>query len=117
MSKRVFQFYLQPGVIETNTDSDYLKSRGLTDEQINERQQQMEAHYVSEIHLERQWRDRELSLTDRLMFEDSTYKGQVVKYSDYYQELLAYRQALRDYDLKYQPRPERPGWFNPSENH
>jgi len=116
MSKRVFQFYLQPGVIKTNTDSEYLKSFGLTDEQINERQEQMEAHYISEMHLERQWRDYELSLTDRLMFDDATYKGQLVRHSNYYQEILDYRQTLRKYDLKYQPRPKRPEWFSPPEN-
>lgn len=113
--KRLFQFYLSDTIIETNTDTSYLKDFGLTDEQIKKRQQQQKAHYVSEMHYERQWRDRELLLTDRLMFEDSTVRGGKIRTGNYYQQLLEYRSALRDYDLKYQPRPERPVWFTPTD--
>ena len=110
--KRIYRFYLADGTVAEAKNEDDLDRLDV----LAQRKDQLEAHYVSEMHYERQWRDRELLLTDKLMYPDSTYNGQLVMNSDYYTEILAYRQRLHDYDLKYQPRPKRPEWFNPSEH-
>ena len=109
--KRPFTFSLPDGNVETRTDTDYLKTLGMTDDFIQKRQQQEEAHLVSEMQHERQWRNQELALTDKLMLPDSTYNRVQVEGSAMKHEIMEYRQALRNYDLKYQPRPERPEWF------
>ncbi|MES9985651.1 MAG: hypothetical protein ABW115_19780, partial [Candidatus Thiodiazotropha sp. 6PLUC6] len=98
--------------VETDVSTGHLKKLGLDDEQIRQRQQQHEAHLCSEVWFERQWRDRELLMTDKLMPEDATYKGQKVRGSDRHRDILDYRQRLREYDLKYQERPQRPDWFD-----
>ncbi len=110
--KRVFKFYLPDGsCCEARTKQDLIDSNV-----YEERKNQLEAHYLSEMHYERKWRNNELLLTDALMFVDATYNGKLVKNSEYFQEILDYRKALRQYDLKYQPRPKRPNWFTPLEN-
>ena len=105
--KQPFKFYLDDGTIaEASTDDD-LKALGV----YEQRKADLEAHYVSEMYNERRWRDQELALTDKFMLEDATYGGKSVRDSDIRQGILEYRQQLRDYDLKYQPRPIRPEWF------
>ncbi len=110
-SKRPFRFRLPNGTVETNTDPAYLKTLVMTDEFIQKRQQQYEAHLRSEMYNERRWRNAELTLTDKLLLPDATYHSQKVQGNIMYDEIMAYRRALRDYDLKYQSRPERPDWF------
>ena len=109
--KRLFQFRMPDGSVESWTDTDYLKSLGMTDDFIEKRQRQEEAHRVSEIYHERKWRNEELILTDKLLFLDATYQGQRVEGSSLKAEILDYRAALRAYDLKHMERPERPEWF------
>ena len=105
--KLTFKFTMPNGtIVEAITDDD-LKKLGV----YEERKDDLEAHYVSGVYNERIWRDKELDLTDKMMFEDSTYKGIQLFKIDIHQQVLDYRQRLRDYDLKYQPRPERPEWF------
>ncbi|PJE80659.1 hypothetical protein CI610_00320 [invertebrate metagenome] len=111
--KRPFRFYMPDGTIETNTDTAYLRGKGMDDAYILRRQAQQEAHLVAERHHERNWRYREMAHTDKLMMPDSTYDGQPVKDSPMETDILAYRKALRDYDLKHMERPVRPGWFRP----
>ncbi len=111
-SKRPFRFRLPNVTVETNTDPAYLKTLGMTDEFIQKRQQQYEAHLRSEMYNERRWRNAELTLTDKFLLPDATYHSAAVQTSTMLDEILEYRQALRSYDLKYQPRPERPEWFD-----
>lgn len=94
--KRPFQFYLPDGTIETNTNTDYLKSLDMTDDFINQRQQQYEAHLTSEMYHERKWRNRQLR--DVLYIKQLQVMDEAV--------LDKYIEALKAYDLKYQPRPE-----------
>lgn len=113
--KRFFRFRMPDGTTETNTDTAYLKTLGMTDEFIARRQRQEEAHLTSEVRHERAWRNNELLLTDRLMMPDATYNGVAVLSSlssGMMASIMAYRSALRQYDLKSQPRPDRPVWFN-----
>ena len=105
--KRLFKFYLPDGSIAEARTNDDLKKLGV----YEQRKEDLEAHYVSEMFNERKWRNQELIFTDKLMCEDSTYNNQRVEGSEYKTVILEYRQQLRDYDLKYQPRPERPAWF------
>lgn len=105
--KRTFQFYLPNGEIGSAKTDEDLKSLGVLDS----RRVDLESHYKLEMYYERDWRNGELDKTDRCMFEDATYRGKIVRESDYYSEITAYRQALRDYDLKYMERPIRPEWF------
>ncbi|MCU8498504.1 phage tail assembly chaperone [Vibrio vulnificus] len=65
----------------------------------------------SETSYERAWRNHELSVTDFMMMPDATYKKVLIKGSIYESEVLAYRAALREYNLKDQDRPTRPVWF------
>ena len=109
--KRPFKFYLPDGSVETITDTTYLKTLGMTDEFIQKRQQQQEAHLTSEMYNERHWRNAELLLTDKMLLPDATYHSQQIQGSTMLDEIMNYRRALREYDLKYQPRPERPQWF------
>ena len=60
MTKRMFKFHLPDGTTDTNTDTEYLKSLGMTDEFIATRQQQKEAHFISEMYNERKWRNQQL---------------------------------------------------------
>ena len=110
--KRPFQFRMPDGTIETQVDTDYLQQLGMTDEFMEKRQQQKEAHLISETHHERKWRDAEMRLTDKLMYKDSTYNGQLVEGTHQESDILDYRKALREYDLKYMDRPVRPEWFH-----
>ena len=114
MSKAIFRFLMPDGSVESNTDFDYLSGIGMTDEFIQQRQQQEKAFLISEIHNERKWRNNELNLTDRLLFSDSTFNGVPVKECFYLDDIMAYRKKLKDYDLLYSPRPERPDWFKRS---
>ena len=109
--KRCFKFKLPDGSVETNTEASYLSSLGMTAEFIERRQQQERAHLNSESFHEREWRDSELASTDKLMFMDSTYQGKPVAGSDMYDQIVQYRQELRDYDPVLQDRPNRPDWF------
>lgn len=108
--KSVFKFLMPDGSVG-NMESLKNKACSLKNDFVTQRQQEYEAFLTSEMYNERIWRDQELALTDKLMFEDATYNGSKVYRSDFYQAILDYRQQLRDYDLKYQPRPERPAWF------
>ena len=108
--KATFKFLLPDGSVG-NMESLKNKRYSLTNEFVQKRQQEYEAFLTSEILNERNWRNQELDLTDKLMFMDSTYNNQRVEGSEYKIVILEYRQQLRDYDLKYQPRPERPAWF------
>ncbi len=110
--KRPFRFRLPDGTTETNPDPAHLKTLGMTDEFIQKRQQQEEAHLTSEMYNERRWRNDELTLTDKFLLPDATYHSEAVQTSTMLDEILEYRRALRSYDLKYQPRPERPEWFD-----
>ena len=96
--KRRFKFYLPDGTVETNTDTTHLKSLGMTDEFIERRQLQEEAHFVSEMYNERKWRNQQL--------KDALYLKQLGVVSDHI--LDEYVAALKAYDLKYQPRPGMP---------
>ena len=93
--KRVFQFYLPDKTIETKTGTDYLLSIDMTQAFIEERQQQEEAHFVSEMYHERKWRNRQL--------QNALYVKQLQVVDE--KTLDQYIKALKAYDLKYQPRP------------
>ncbi len=96
--KQPFKFYLPDGTTETNTDTDYLKGLGMTDEFIQKRQQQQEAHRVSEIYNERRWRNQQL--------KDALNLKQLGVVSNH--AIDEYIDALKAYDLKDQSRPEMP---------
>ena len=96
--KRLFRFFLPDGTLETNIDTDYLKSLGMTEEFIRKRQQQFEAHLTSEMYNERRWRNQQL--------KDALYLKQLGVVNGH--TLDEYIAALKAYDLKYQPRPELP---------
>lgn len=78
----------------------------------NKREKQLEAHLSSEVHYEREWRNCELTLTDKLLLVDATYNSSPIRGSLTESDVLDYRKKLREYDLKYMPRPTRPEWFN-----
>ncbi|EKD9324332.1 hypothetical protein OS347_000757 [Vibrio vulnificus] len=65
----------------------------------------------SEVPYERDWRNHELSITDFMMMPDATYKKQLIKGSLFETEIINYRNALREYNLKDEDRPIRPTWF------
>lgn len=105
MDKRIFQFRMPDGSTGT-TDNIY-------DEGVNTelRLQHLQAFYESEKITERIWRNDELTATDWCLIEDATYAGNLLKGSTELAEIKAYRQALREYNLTTDVRPERPEWF------
>ena len=105
--KQPFQFRLPDGTVGTATCEQDLIELGV----LEERKAHFEAHLVSEMHYEREWRNKELDLTDKLMQEDSRYNGKYCRCCEYYQEIREYRYDLMEYDLKYMQRPVRPEWF------
>lgn len=105
--KRLFKFYLADGSIASAVSNQDLIDLGV----YEERKDHLEANYVSEMYNERLWRNDELRATDNLLPEDATYNGQSVRNTEYYAQIMEYRKAIRDYDLKYMPRPVAPDWF------
>ena len=60
---------------------------------------------------EKKWRNEELSATDYMMVEDSTYKGKIIlTYTTYKEDIIKYRTALRNYD-GIADRPQQPVWM------
>ncbi|MDO6707913.1 phage tail assembly chaperone [Photobacterium sp. 1_MG-2023] len=60
---------------------------------------------------ERFWRNREYEATDYMLLPDATFNKIPLAGSTYLEDIKSYRQALRDYNLLDEPRPERPEWF------
>lgn len=75
---------------------------------------QMEKRFYLRIgeHFEKPWRNLELSRTDWFLLPDATYKGELVKDTSYYTDILLYRDALRKYVYSSnEPRPTAPTWY------
>lgn len=65
----------------------------------------------SEKEYERDWRNWELNGSDWMLVPDATYAGKPLAGSTELNDIVMYRQALRDYNLTTDDRPERPEWF------
>ena len=100
------------GQIYENPIRDQLLSLGLSDTESDRVAAKMDRYREQSLYYERKWRNAELLLTDKLLPEDATYHGKNVRGSTMLDEITAYRQTLREYDLKCHPRPERPEWFD-----
>lgn len=61
---------------------------------------------------ERKWRNSELSGCDWMLVPDATYGGELITGSSMYTDIMAYRTALREYNLTTDERPTRPDWYN-----
>ena len=76
----------------------------------------LEAEYLefleAESTTEREWRNLELSGTDYMLMPDATYNKTKMSGSSMLDDIMAYREKLRNYNLTTDPRPERPIWFN-----
>ncbi|MDF2185250.1 hypothetical protein O1O06_10745 [Grimontia hollisae] len=109
--KEAYQFYFNEEVI-TFSDFQQRFERGeVTQEEFDTRYALMMEVVEANVGREREWRNHELLLTDRLMHADATYDGVVVRGSDWEQDITTYRQQLRDYDFRLSPRPVRPSWY------
>ncbi|MCG7915912.1 MAG: hypothetical protein JAY71_18760 [Candidatus Thiodiazotropha weberae] len=104
--------YQVDGVVHTGMDQANLDNLGLDEDRLKALQARYEVHIRSEEYFERQWKQGELQLTDRLMFTDATYRGHKLHLGSYIEEMRQYRQQLRDYNCLDQDRPVRPWWFD-----
>jgi len=63
---------------------------------------------TGQMDYERDWRNWELSETDWMLIPDATFNGELIAGSPIYDIVIAWRQALRDYDLRLESRPIKP---------
>lgn len=110
MTKEIFKFRKPDGSV--GTESDIIL---LTLDQQDTRNTQLEAFYISNIPIERSWRNRELAATDYMLLPDATFEGIPLAGTLRLEEIIQYREYLRAYDLKYMDRPLRPYWYGPTE--
>lgn len=107
MGKRQFKYVGKDGEVETDA-SKYEQE----DPEFHLKVIKAHSSFLTGLaETERQWRNAELGVTDRLMLSDSTYNGQSVKGSSLETEILEYRRKLRLYNLTTDERPVRPDWF------
>lgn len=65
----------------------------------------------SEKGYERDWRNYELDSTDWMLVADATHGGEPLAGSVKLDEVIAYREALRSYNLTTDERPTKPDWL------
>lgn len=107
--KEVFSYTLN-GIEHTEVTPEYVSALGGSDEDIKILEHELTRFNNQLNYFERKWRNKILALTDWLMVEDATYKGVEVRDSNMFDEIKAYRKALREYDPIAQDRPVRPSW-------
>lgn len=65
----------------------------------------------AQMDYEREWRNYELDACEYMLVIDATYAGKNLAGSQEYDDIIAYRAALRSYDLREEDRPSRPPWY------
>ncbi|OEE65848.1 hypothetical protein A1OO_08550 [Enterovibrio norvegicus FF-33] len=110
-AKETYQFYRDDSVMTFDEFQSLFDQGVITQEEYDTRHALMMEVVEGNVEKEREWRNHELVLTDRLMPADATYNGALIKASTYEQDIAAYRQRLRDYDFRLSPRPLRPAWY------
>lgn len=109
--KAEYTFYLEDTVTSL-TDFQALYAAGKIPQQEYEKRMELHASWLqSEIPNERVWRNAELQLTDYMLIPDATYAGTALAGTSRLEEVLAYRDALRKYNLSTDTRPVRPYWL------
>lgn len=108
-AKKLFKYEVN-GVEHSDTSEEYLNTLNITKEEKDSILFERLRYNNHIVYFERLWRDRILSMTDWLMIEDATLDGSEIRGSERFDEIKAYRKALRDYDPINQDRPIRPKW-------
>lgn len=104
--KRVFKFYLPDGNIGFVEDIPNLEEADRLVREVD-----YQSFLAHEISYERDWRNYELTNTDWMLVADSTHSGEPLAGSEKLEDIMAYRLALRTYNLTTDDRPSRPDWF------
>ncbi|EOW9467071.1 hypothetical protein FLM06_03760 [Vibrio cholerae] len=109
--KEPYRFYFQGEVTDWHTFKAAYDAGNISDELYYERlalrQTWLDGHEVNE----RAWARAELAATDFMELPTATYQGERLVTSPKLAEILAYREAVRRYDLREEFRPLRPAWF------
>lgn len=107
--KKVFSYTID-GVEYTNTNENFMKEIGLSDSDIliiNNKH----VKFLNQLEFfEKKWRNRIIKLTDYLMIEDATVNDIEIRGTEKFDEIKAYRKALKVYKPKEEDRPIRPSW-------
>ena len=111
MEKEKYKFRFNNEILEFSDFNAMLKNGLVTEQEYNKRYNLMLSALNASKERERKWRNEELSKTDYMLADDATYKKIRIKTSAFKDDILTYREALRDYDLMLQERPIRPEWF------
>ncbi|MCG7587081.1 hypothetical protein [Photobacterium sp. OFAV2-7] len=106
MNKQEFKFYLPNGDVGTIEDVPAL----LEGDRIV-REEQLEAFYNSIESEEREWRNNELLATDWCFSPDATIEKELLAGSSRLEQILEYRQQVKAYNMRDEPRPVRPDWL------
>lgn len=108
MADKITSFTFKKGkVIYTSEDIPNLEEplKSILQERHNNRM-------LNQMSVEREWRNERLTNSDKMLVADATYNGQPLFGSTELDEILAYRQQLRDYNLTTDDRPVPPTWYN-----
>lgn len=108
--KRVY-IYTINNVQHNNLTDEYINELEISNEDKEFIKKEIVRYYNQLPFYERKWRDKILTKTDWLMVEDATISGIEIRETEKYEEIKAYRKALREYDFINEDRPTRPSWL------